>query len=167
MTGAEISQHMCDVAAEAVVMNGYAAKCVMINKDVRRIHSETLPDGTLPDMEYKANLCIFEVCACAGTLVISVAGYLLRNRAEPRIIVVCVSYRIVPYLTVVTSSCVFMCEKATPVRHLLVQVFDSGLIGEGVLHMVAWAKTKLLTEDAVMVSHVHQLSSHTPPSACY
>lgn len=32
------------------------------------------------------------------------------------------------------------------------QVFDSGLIGEGVLHMLAWAKQKLLTEDAVLVS---------------
>ena len=30
-------------------------------------------------------------------------------------------------------------------------MFDSGLIGEGVLHMVAWAKAKLLTEDAVLV----------------
>lgn len=51
-------------------------------------------------------------------------------------------------------------------RSRLVQVFDSGLIGEGVLHMVAWAKTKLLTEGAVLVSHVHQLSCHTPVSAC-
>ena len=36
----------------------------------------------------------------------------------------------------------------------MVQVFDSGLIGEGVLHMLAWAKAKLLTEDAVLVSRV-------------
>jgi len=63
VTGAEISLHMCDVAAETVVMNGQAAKCIMINKDVRRLHSETLPDGRAPDMAYKANLCIFEVCA--------------------------------------------------------------------------------------------------------
>ena len=53
--------------------------------------------------------------------------------------------------------------KATHLR-LLVQVFDSGLIGEGVLHMVAWAKMKLMTEDAVLVSHKHQLSSHSPDS---
>ena len=66
MTGAEISQHMCDVAAEAVVMNGYAAKCIMINKDVRRIHAEKLPDGRAPDMDYKCNLCIFEVCASSS-----------------------------------------------------------------------------------------------------
>ena len=64
MTGAEISQHMCDVAAQAVVMNGYAAKSVMIHKDVRRIHAEKLPDGTLPDMDHRASVCIFEVCAC-------------------------------------------------------------------------------------------------------
>jgi len=39
----------------------------------------------------------------------------------------------------------------------VVQVFDSGLIGEGVLHMLAWAKAKLLTEDAVLVSSVPKL----------
>lgn len=31
------------------------------------------------------------------------------------------------------------------------QVFDSGLIGEGVLHMLAAAKQKLLTKDAILV----------------
>lgn len=61
VTGAEISQHMCDVAAETVVMNGYAAKCIMINKDVRRLHASKLPEGTVPDMEQKASLCIYEV----------------------------------------------------------------------------------------------------------
>ena len=63
VTGAEISQHMCDVAAEAVVMNGYAAKCLMINRDVRRVHASKLPDGTEPDMKHKANLCIYEASA--------------------------------------------------------------------------------------------------------
>lgn len=31
------------------------------------------------------------------------------------------------------------------------QVFDSGLIGEGVLHMLAAAKQKLLTDDATLL----------------
>ena len=31
------------------------------------------------------------------------------------------------------------------------QVFDSGLIGEGVLHMLAAARRKLLTKDATLV----------------
>jgi hypothetical protein len=31
------------------------------------------------------------------------------------------------------------------------QVFDSGLIGEGVLHLLAWAQARLLTPDAVLV----------------
>ena len=31
------------------------------------------------------------------------------------------------------------------------QVFDSGLIGEGMLHMLAAAKQKLLTKDAILV----------------
>ncbi|CAL8464828.1 g4363 [Coccomyxa elongata] len=90
VTGAEVGQHMCDVAAEAVVMNGYAAKCLMINKDVRRIDVAAKADGTPPDMEQKANLCVFEV-------------------------------------------------------------FDSGLIGEGVLHLMAWAQARLLTPDCTLV----------------
>ena len=34
---------------------------------------------------------------------------------------------------------------------MLLQVFDSGLLGEGVLHMLAAAKQKLLTKDAALV----------------
>ncbi|KAK9917705.1 hypothetical protein WJX75_007354 [Coccomyxa subellipsoidea] len=90
VTGAEIGQHMCDVAAEAVVLNGYAGKCIMINKDVRRMDAAAKPDGTPPDMEQKANVCIFEV-------------------------------------------------------------FDSGLMGEGVLHLLAWAHARLLTPDCTLV----------------
>ncbi len=35
--------------------------------------------------------------------------------------------------------------------YMAMQVFDSGLIGEGVLHMLAAAKQKLLTKDAILV----------------
>ena len=35
-----------------------------------------------------------------------------------------------------------------------VQVFDSGLIGEGVLHLLAWAHAKLLTPDAILVGNI-------------
>ena len=63
VTGAELCQHMCDVAAEAVVMNGYAARCLMVNKDVRRMDTVARPDGTPADMEQRANLCIFEAWA--------------------------------------------------------------------------------------------------------
>ena len=64
VTGAEIGQHMCDMAAEAVVLNGYAGKCIMINKDVRRMDAAAKLDGIPPDMEQKANVCIFEVRTC-------------------------------------------------------------------------------------------------------
>ena len=33
------------------------------------------------------------------------------------------------------------------------QVFDSGLIGEGILHLLAWAHAKLLTPDAILVGN--------------
>ena len=57
-----MSQHMCDVGAETVVMNGYAAQCMLVNKDIRRMDVAQKPDGTPPDMPAKADLLIFEVC---------------------------------------------------------------------------------------------------------
>ncbi|KAK9803026.1 hypothetical protein WJX72_005333 [[Myrmecia] bisecta] len=90
VVGAEMSQHMCDVAAETVVMNGYAAQCLMVNKDVRRMDVVRKADGTPPDMDRKADIMVFEV-------------------------------------------------------------FDSGLIGEGILHSVAAARAKLLNPDATLV----------------
>ena len=56
-----MSQHMADVAAEAVVMNGFAQQCLIVNKDVRRINAVTKPDGTPPDLERKADICVYEV----------------------------------------------------------------------------------------------------------
>ena len=32
MTGAEVSQHMCDLAAETVIHNGYGARCIMVRR---------------------------------------------------------------------------------------------------------------------------------------
>ena len=56
-----MSQHMCDVGVETIVMNGYAAKCTLVNKDVRRMDVAQKPDGTPPDMPVKADILIFEV----------------------------------------------------------------------------------------------------------
>ena len=57
-----MSQHMCDVGAETVVMNGYAVQCMLVNKDVRRMDVAQKPDGTPPDMPTKADMLVFEVC---------------------------------------------------------------------------------------------------------
>ncbi|KAL0046712.1 hypothetical protein WJX82_008116 [Trebouxia sp. C0006] len=90
VVGAEVSQAMCDVGVQTLVMNGFGAKCIMVNKDVRHLETSAKPDGIPSDMHSKADVAIFEV-------------------------------------------------------------FDSGLIGEGVLHMLAAAKQKLLTKDAILV----------------
>ena len=63
MVGAEVNQSMCDAGVETLVMNGLAAKCLMVNKDVRRMHAvAAAPDGTPPDMQHKAEMAVFEVC---------------------------------------------------------------------------------------------------------
>lgn len=62
MVGAEVNQAMCDAGAETLVMNGFGAKCLMINKDVRRLDVTAKPDGTPPDMQHKADMAVFEVC---------------------------------------------------------------------------------------------------------
>ena len=61
MVGAEVSQAMCDVGVETLVMNGCAAQCVMLNKDVRHMEVVAKPDGTPADMDNKADIAIFEV----------------------------------------------------------------------------------------------------------
>lgn len=56
-----MSQAMCDVGVETLVMNGYAAKCIMLNKDVRHMDVVAKPDGTPADMDRRADIAIFEV----------------------------------------------------------------------------------------------------------
>lgn len=68
MVGAEVHQTMCDVGVESLVMSGVAGKCLMVNKDVRRMHAAATahPDGTPPDMLHKADLAVFEVSPSQG-----------------------------------------------------------------------------------------------------
>ena len=63
VVGAEVNQSMCDIGAETLVMNGFGAACMMVNKDVRHMSVSAKPDGTPPDMQFKADLAIFEVCS--------------------------------------------------------------------------------------------------------
>mmetsp|Transcript_2735 Transcript_2735/g.6574 ORF Transcript_2735/g.6574 Transcript_2735/m.6574 type:complete len:327 (-) Transcript_2735:94-1074(-) len=86
----EMSQHMCDVGEETIVMNGFADKILFLNRDARRMDVVRKADGTAPDMERKADVLIYEV-------------------------------------------------------------FDSGLIGEGALHLVASARSKLLQPNATLI----------------
>ncbi len=52
---------MCDVGVETLVMNGFGAKCIMVNKDVRHLEVRAKPDGTPPDLQRKADVAVFEV----------------------------------------------------------------------------------------------------------
>jgi len=87
---AELSAHMCDVAEETTIMNGFLGKILVLDRDVRRMDTKPKPDGTAPELPRPVDLAVFEV-------------------------------------------------------------FDSGLIGEGVLHILAAARAKLLAVDAVLV----------------
>lgn len=87
---AELSSHMCDVAEECTIMNGYLGKILVLDRDVRRMDVLRKPDGTAPELQRRVDMAVFEV-------------------------------------------------------------FDSGLIGEGVLHILAAARARLLMPDAVLV----------------
>ena len=63
VVGAEVHQAMCDAGVETLVLNGFGAKCVMVNKDVRRMDVTAKPDGTPADMQQKADIAVFEVHA--------------------------------------------------------------------------------------------------------
>ena len=56
--GVECSEHMSDIAAESIITNGYGTKCMVLNKDIRRVTEE----GTQPFFEGgRADICVFEV----------------------------------------------------------------------------------------------------------
>ena len=63
VVGAEVSQAMCDVGVQTLVMNGYASQCIMLNKDVRHMEIDAKPDCTPADIDKKADIAIFEVSA--------------------------------------------------------------------------------------------------------
>ena len=86
----EVSAHMCDVAEETTIMNGFLGKILVLDRDVRRMDTVMKPDGTAPELPRRADLAVFEI-------------------------------------------------------------FDSGLIGEGVLHCLTAARARLLQMDAALV----------------
>ena len=61
VTAVEISGHMADAAAEALVANGFASRSLVIARDVRRVHADPQPGGRPADLEARADLVIFEV----------------------------------------------------------------------------------------------------------
>lgn len=87
---AELSGHMCDVAEETTIMNGFLGKILVLDRDVRRMDTVPKPDGTAPELPRRVDMAVFEV-------------------------------------------------------------FDSGLIGEGVLHILAAAQMRLLAPGASLV----------------
>jgi predicted RNA methylase len=87
---AEMNSHMCDVAEECTISNGFLDKILVLDRDIRRMDVLRKPDGTAPELQRPVDIAVFEV-------------------------------------------------------------FDSGLIGEGVLHILAAAQSKLLMPDASLV----------------
>ena len=94
----EQSGHMCEVADKTIATNGLSPKCLVLQRDARRMFATTSeglragrkPDGEAPELERKADILVFEV-------------------------------------------------------------FDSGLIGEGALHLTVLAKHRLLLPDARII----------------
>jgi hypothetical protein len=61
VVAAEISQHICDVGCETVVVNGFGTRIMIENKDSRRMDVVRKPDGMPPELERKADLLVYEV----------------------------------------------------------------------------------------------------------
>lgn len=51
---------MADAAAEALVANGFAARSVVVARDVRRVHADAQPGRRPADLDARADLVIFE-----------------------------------------------------------------------------------------------------------
>jgi len=94
----EQSSHMCEVAEKTIAANKLSSKCIVLQRDARRMFATTSeglragrkPDGEAPELERKADIMVFEV-------------------------------------------------------------FDSGLIGEGALHLTVLAKHRLLLPHARII----------------
>lgn len=59
-TAVEVSAHMADAAAEALVANGFAARGAVLARDVRRVHADAQPGGRPADLNARADLVVFE-----------------------------------------------------------------------------------------------------------
>jgi hypothetical protein len=98
VVGVELNGHMCDVAEQVISANGLSDKCIILQRDSRRMFAATSeglmrgrkPDGAAPELTRQADILVFEV-------------------------------------------------------------FDSGLIGEGALHLTAMASHRLLLPDAAII----------------
>ena len=100
------------------------------------------PDGTPPDLPRRADLLVYEVrrsggageCAGRRHSVVFLLWYTGGGAAAPQ------------------DDRPFDQKLSRPsLLSSLAQVFDSGCIGEGVLHLVTAARAKLLAADAAMV----------------
>lgn len=58
---AEISAHMCDVAEDTTLLNGFLGKILVLDRDVRRMDVVRKPDGTAPELPRPADLAVFEI----------------------------------------------------------------------------------------------------------
>ena len=98
VVGVEVNSHMCEIAEQVIGANRLSGKCVVLQRDARRVFAATSdglrggckPDGMAPELLRQADILVFEV-------------------------------------------------------------FDSGLIGEGALHLTAMASHRLLLPDAAII----------------
>lgn len=168
-TAVEVSGHMADAASEALVANGFAGRSAVIARDVRRVHAEPLGDR-LADLNARADLLIFEVrsrlqyrrcgSSVGGTAAAPVAALSsCLDRSNAHAAVTDALRRAGPRgLKAGPAHAVRHARVAHAWQTLHVrrtprpsaQVFDSGLLGEGVLHLLAWARARLAAPDATL-----------------
>ena len=137
----EVNQVMCSIATQTILMNGFSSQCSIICNDVRRLSIGPDPDA---DLAAAADICIYEVRIFWGTC---------PDRRDPKSLDTGKLRSSEPLRTPckiqLGSHFLENCAVGDTINAM--QVFDNGLIGEGVLHLLHWAVRKLLHSEAILV----------------
>ena len=157
VVAAEMSGHMADAGGEVVAANGFGTRIMMVDKDARRMDvvgaCPRMPGICLQSTSFRFSGCVLMPAASRSfnhaEQVRKPDGTPPDMERKADILVYEVSATIAAHTLLETLECLCTCKlTSTSLEH---EVFDAGLIGEGVLHALAAARVKLVAPDAVLV----------------
>ena len=142
---------MTDAGEEIVCVNGFAGRIHCLHRDVRHMFTADTPglpfngamrpDGVVTEMQHKAQMMVYEIFDRYGRRGFPESGQRL--------------VLLVECTTAVTSALVSSqlsdCLRIQVTDTFFVPKISSGLIGEGALHVLAYARERLLKENSILV----------------